>query len=363
MKKSIFITKPFLPPKEEYLNYINEIWDSGQVTNKGPFHKKFEKYLADYLGVKYLSLLNNGTIALICAQKALGFKGEIITTPFSFIATTQSILWNNCKPVFVDTDSNFGNLSPTQVENAINDKTGGILAVNNYGIPYKNKDLISISNRYKIPLIFDSASSIGVELKGKSILTMGDANIISFHGTKVFSTFEGGAVISNKKDIKEKIDHIKNFSIDHEEMVSGVGINGKMNEMEASMGILQLKYLKQNIKKRKEIFDYYHNEISLIDNLKMISIPKDVKYNYSYAPIFFNDGLQKRDYVYQKMRENNIFPRKYWYPLISKFDNYNFKGSNSTKNAIDLSERVLCLPIYPDLSMADCRRIIRILKD
>ena len=362
MKNNIFITKPFLPPLDEYIEYLEKIWESKHLTNNGPFHQQFEKALSDYLGVKYLSLVNNATIGLILAQKALKFHGEIITTPYSFIATGHSIIWNGLEPVFVDTDNTVGNLDPDRVEEAISNKTGGILAVHNYGFPGEVDALKRISEKYNLPLIYDAAPSIGVRYHGETILKHGDLAVLSFHATKVFTTFEGGAIISRSAELKNTVDSLKNFAIINPEKVSGLGINGKMNEAEAAMGLLQLKYIDKNISKRKDVYELYINSLESINNIKILNLPKFLKYNYAYFPVFFNEGIVIRDKIYTKLQENNINCRKYWYPLISDHDIYSKCKKYELTNSIMLSENTLSLPIYADLDKDIIMQIINIIK-
>ena len=362
MSKKIFVTKPFLPPLDEYVKFLEKIWSSKNVTNNGPFHQKFEIELAKYLDVEYVSLLNNATTALLVAIKALDLKGEIITTPYSFAATAHSIVWNGLKPVFVDTDSYAGNLDPVKVKAAINDSTGGIVAVHNYGIPGDVYALKNISEEYNLPIIYDAAPSIGVHFKGESIFSLGDLSIMSFHATKVFTTLEGGAIISKSLEMKKKIDRLKNFAIIDQENISGLGINGKMNEAEAALGILQLKYIETNIRKRNEIYDAYANALKSNKNLRMITFPKYLKYNYAYMPIFFNDGIMVRDKVYKSLKDKNIICRKYWYPILPDHNFYKNSIINDLTNARKLSESVLCLPIYPDLNSKNINLIIQVIE-
>ncbi len=361
MKEKIYITRPFLPPLEEYTDLLKQIWSSKNLTNNGPFNQKFEKALAKYLKVKYVSIVNNATTGLIIAQRSLGFKGEIITTPYSFIATTHSIYWNYFKPVFADTDSLMGNLNPAKVEKAISAKTGGILAVHNYGIPGDIKGMKSVAKTYKIPIIYDAAPALGVKVNGESILNHGDLSILSFHATKIFTTFEGGAIISKTIEMKNKIDKLINFSIKNEEEIYGLGINGKINEANAAMGLLQLKYIHQNIIKRKKIFQLYSNHLKDSTNIRILKIPKHIEYNYAYFPIFFNDGLKTREKIYNKLIEQNIFCRKYWYPIITSHDIYKNYHKKDLVESKRLSNSVLCLPIYPGLSTQNINRIIDIL--
>jgi len=363
LKDKIYITQPFLPPLEEYTELLTQIWDTKQVTNNGPLNIQFERALADYLNVKYISIVNNATMGLIIAQRALGFSGDIITTPFSFIATAHSIKWNGLNPVFVDTDRFTGNINPNSFEKAINKSTGGILAVHNYGIPGDLEGLQKIAMAYSLPLLYDAAPGMGVEYKGKSIFNYGDLSVISFHGTKVFTTFEGGAIVSRSKEMKKKIDCLRNFSIINQVEVNGIGINGKMNEAQAAMGLIQLKYLSDLIEKRKVIYDYYQKKIDDVKGIRMINIPSSVRYNYAYAPVFFSGGKIKRDSIYYKMQKENIFCRRYWYPLITNHNIYRNPTIHELTNAKILSESVLCLPIYPDLSRTDINRITKILTD
>ena len=362
MNNNIFVTKPFLPPLDEYIKYLEKIWSSKQLTNDGPFHQKFEKELANYLGVKYVSLFNNDTTGLLVAIKALELKGEVITTPYSFIATSHSIMWNGLTPVFVDIDSQAGNLNPEKVEEAINDNTGGIIAVHNYGIPGDVDGLRNVAEKYNLPLIYDAAPAMGVKYKGNSIFEFGDLAIVSFHATKIFTTFEGGAIISHSKEIKAKIDSLKNFGIDGPELVSGLGTNGKMNEAEAALGLLQLKYLDKNISKRKDIYEFYINSLESINNIRILNLPKFLKYNYAYFPVFFNEGIVIRDKIYNKLQENNFFCRKYWYPLITNHSIYRSLVGYDLPNARKLSQSVLCLPIYPDLDIEDVKTVIEIIR-
>ena len=363
MSKKIYVTKPFLPPLEKYVKYLEKIWSSKIVTNNGPFHQKFEKELAKYLDVEYVSILNNATTALLVAIKALELKGEIITTPYSFAATAHSIIWNGLKPVFVDTDSHAGNLNPVKVEAAINDKTGGIVAVHNYGIPGDVFVLENIVKKYNLPIIYDAAPAMGVNYKGESIFSLGDLSIMSFHATKVFTTLEGGAIISRSLEMKKKIDRLKNFAILDQENISGLGINGKMNEAEAALGLLQLKYIETNILKRKVIYDLYAKAFKSNKNIRLLTFPKFLKYNYAYMPVFFNEGIVVRDKVYKTLKDKNIICRKYWYPLLPDHKFYNNSIINDLTNARRLSESVLCLPIYPDLKSKNINLIIQVIEN
>ncbi len=362
LKEKIYVTQPFLPPLEEYVDYLEKIWASKQLTNNGPFHQQFEKELANYLGVKYVSLFNNATTGLLVAIKALELKGEIITTPYSFVATAHSIMWNGLTTVFVDTDTYAGNLNPEKVEEAINGKTGGILAVHNYGIPGNVTGMQKVAEKYELPLIYDAAPCMGVKLKGKSILEYGDLSILSFHATKVFTTFEGGAIVSRSAKMKTKIDSLKNFGIEGPEIISGLGINGKMNEAEAAMGLLQLKYIDNNIARRKAIYHKYQTQLKKLKKIEIIDISDDVEYNYAYFPIIFTEGILARDRTYNALSSQNIICRKYWYPLISDHNIYSSCTKNNLINSRKLSDSVLCLPIYPELEKPVIKNIIGIIE-
>jgi dTDP-4-amino-4,6-dideoxy-D-glucose transaminase len=359
--KKINVTQPFLPPIDEYTEILSRAWDAKWITNDGGLHKEFETALCNYLGVEYLSLFNNATIALLIAQKAMDFKGDIITTPYSFIATAHSIKWNGLNPIFVDTDDQVGNLLPKNVEEAITDKTGGILAVHNYGIPGDLEGMQNIAKKYNLPLIYDAAPAMGVNYKGNTVLRYGDLAILSFHATKVFTTFEGGAIISRSAKMKEKIDQLKNFSILGPEKVDGLGINGKMNEAESAMGLLQLKYIDKNIKRRKEILIFYVESLKSRDEIRLLDIPNIIEYNCAYFPIFFVKGLSIRDKIHDIFIANNIICRKYWYPLITDHDIYSKCNKHNLVNSRKLSDSVLCLPIYPDLTKSEQNYIIDIL--
>ena len=288
MKKKIFITQPSLPNIVEFTEILSRAWNEKILTNQGQLHREFELKLSKFLGVSHLSLCNNATNGLIIAQKALNLKGEIITSPFSFIATAHSIKWNGLKPVFVDVDNKYGNLCPDKVESAINKNSGGILATHNYGFPGELEKLQAISKRYGIPLIYDGAPSIGVKVNNESITRFGDISVLSFHATKVFTTFEGSAIICKTFELKKKVDLLLNFGIVDEETISSIGTNAKFNESQAAMGILQLKYLNDNIEKRKKIYNFYQNKLKAYSHIALLNIPKNVKYNFSYFPIFFS---------------------------------------------------------------------------
>jgi len=366
MTKKINVTEPFLPPLEEYYPYLEQIWESKQLTNNGQFHQKFEKELAQYLDVQYVSLFNNGTTALLVSLRALELTGEVITTPYSFVATAHSILWNGLTPVFVDIDPITCNLNLDLIEEAITEKTSAILPVHVYGNPCETTRIQQIAEKHNLKVIYDAAHAFGVEKNGKSILNEGDLSILSFHATKVFNTFEGGAIISHTPEMKKRIDDLKNFGFQSQVVVEGIGINGKMNEVQSAMGLLQLKYIDSVIEKRKQITELYRKKLKNIKGITFLDNQENTNHNYAYFPIFINEddyGIS-RDDLYKKLKQNNIFGRRYFYPLISQFDEYiNFPSAskNNLPNAEKMSNEVICLPIYPDLGKEQIKRIITII--
>lgn len=366
MEKPIFVTQPSLPDLEEFIPYLREIWDNKILTNNGPMHKQLEKELAEFLGVPFISLFANGTLALVTALQALRITGEVITTPYSFVATTHSLWWNNIKPVFVDIESKFGNIDPDKIEAAITPKTTAIMPVHVYGNPCYVEKIQKIADIYGLRLIYDAAHAFGVKYKGGSILNYGDLSILSFHATKVFNTFEGGAIISHDSATKKRIDYLKNFGFAGETTIMAPGINSKMNEVQAAMGLLQLKSFDENIKKRKVVAETYRELLKDIKGISMLSEPEDTVSNYAYFPIFVNEieyGMS-RDALYEKMKQNNIFGRRYFYPLISEFSMYKGLESSSHKNlpvAHKIADEVICLPIYSELSEDNIKKITSLL--
>lgn len=366
MEKPIYVTQPSLPDLEEFIPYLREIWDNKILTNNGPMHKQLEKELAEFLGVPFISLFANGTLALVTALQALRITGEVITTPYSFVATTHSLWWNNIKPVFVDIESKFGNIDPDKIEAAITPKTTAIMPVHVYGNPCYVDKIQKIADIYGLRLIYDAAHAFGVKYKGGSILNYGDLSILSFHATKVFNTFEGGAIISHDSATKKRIDYLKNFGFAGETTIMAPGINSKMNEVQAAMGLLQLKSFDENIKKRKVVAETYRELLKDIKGISMLSEPEDTVSNYAYFPIFVNEieyGMN-RDALYEKMKQNNIFGRRYFYPLISEFSMYKGLESSSHKNlpvAHKIADEVICLPIYSELSEDNIKKITSLL--
>jgi len=360
------VTLPFLPPLDEFLPYLEKIWATHQLTNKGPFHEELEKELCNYLGVENISLFCNGTIALQIAMKTLEIKGEIITTPYTFVATAHAIKWNDAKPVFVDIEQETCNIDPDKIEEAITKKTTAILPVHVYGYPCNLKKINKIAKKYNLKVIYDAAHAFAVKINGESILNAGDLSVLSFHATKVFNTFEGGAIVSHTPEMKKKIDDLKNFGFQNETTVKGLGINGKMNEIQASMGLLQLKYIDNIILKRKEIIHSYRTLLANISGLKYFEDLVNVNHNYSYFPVFIDENKYRksRDELYDYLKYNNIFGRRYFYPIITKFEEYRNLQSAS-KNNLNVSNKhskqVICLPIFPDLSGEKVQHICQLI--
>ncbi|MFC2135030.1 DegT/DnrJ/EryC1/StrS family aminotransferase [Bacteroidota bacterium] len=354
MKNNTYVTRPSLPPLEEITKYLKDIWGSKQLTNNGKYHQQFEKELADYLGVKYISLFTNGTLALVTALQALRITGEVITTPFSFVATTHSLHWNGIKPVFCDIDSNFLNIDPAKIEAAITPKTTAIMPVHVYGNPCNVDKIQMIADTYGLKIIYDAAHAFGVTIEGESILNFGDLSVLSFHATKVFNTFEGGAIVCHDEKTKQRIDYLKNFGFADEVTVVAPGINAKMNEFQSALGLLQLKYIDEEIKKRTKIANIYRKGLEHIEGIKFLSVLENVKHNYQYFPILIDKEIygKNRDEVYESLKTQNIFTRRYFYPLISQFPTYRGLPSASANNlpvAERIANEVLCLPIFGDL--------------
>jgi dTDP-4-amino-4,6-dideoxygalactose transaminase len=354
LNKPIYVTQPALPPLEEFTELLKKIWDKKILTNNGPFHEQFEKALAEYLGVKYISVFSNGTLALITALQALRITGEVITTPFSFVATTHSLWWNNIKPVFADIESAYFNLDPDKVEAAITPQTTAIMPVHVYGNPCNLERFQQIADTYGLKLIYDAAHAFGVKANENSLLNFGDLSILSFHATKVFNTIEGGAIVCHDEKTKKRIDYLKNFGFAGETTVIEPGINAKMNELQAAYGVLQLKYVDEYIEKRKIVADTYRNQLKNISGIRFLNDIPGIHHNYAYFPILVEVSKygKTRDELYEKLKHNNIFGRRYFYPLISQFPIYRGLASARIENlpiANKVAEQVICLPIYPDL--------------
>lgn len=361
----IFVTKPLLPPLDEFKPYLEQIWKSGVLTNGGQFHQQLEQELCQYLGVKHLSLFSNGTIALVTALQALQIKGEVITTPYSFVATAHSLLWNNIKPVFVDIDPGTLNLDPSKIEAAITSKTTAIMPVHCYGNPCDVDEIERIAKKHNLRIIYDAAHAFGVKCHCGSVLNHGDLSILSFHATKVFNTFEGGAIISPDAETKKHIDQLKNFGFIDEVTVTAAGINGKMSEINAAFGLLQLKYVDEAIARRKKIDLFYREKLKAVKGVSFPRLANGSTQNYSYFPMLINASFPlSRDGLYQKLKDENIFARRYFYPLISQFPMYSDLMSAQPNNltaATKAAHEILCLPIYPDLTQSEQERICEVI--
>ena len=363
----ITVTQPCLPPLEEFIPYLQQIWENKWLTNNGPLHQQLEKELAEYLGVKYISVFSNGTLALITALQALNITGEVITTPFSFVATTHSLWWNKIKPVFVDIEPEYLNLDPAKIEAAITPHTTAILPVHVYGNPCKVDEIQHIADKHNLKVIYDAAHAFGVKINGNSVLTYGDLSVLSFHATKVYSTIEGGAIICHTEEMKHHIDNLKNFGFRGETVVEEPGINAKLNEVQAAYGLLQLKYVDGFIARRKEITNLYRSLLKDIPGIRFMDDIQGVRHGYSYFPVLIDKDKfgKSRDEVYELLKEYNIFARRYFYPLISNFEPYKTLKSSSEKNlktANKVSYEVLCLPIYVELSNEDIFKIVNLIK-
>jgi dTDP-4-amino-4,6-dideoxygalactose transaminase len=363
----ITVTRPFLPPLNEFIPYLEDIWDRKWLTNNGNYHQKLEKALCEYLKVPFINLFTNGTLPLMVALQALEIKGEVITTPFSFVATTHALWWNNIKPVFVDVEEKTCNLDPNKIEAAITSKTTAILPVHVYGNPCDTEKIQKIADKYGLKVIYDAAHAFGI-LKGKkSILLEGDLTTLSFHATKTYNTAEGGALVCHDEQTKLLIDRLKNFGFSGEIKVEMPGINGKMDEIRAALGLLNLKYVDNAIAKRKKITLLYRQLLKDIPGITVMDDMPDVKHNYTYFPVFINQKEygRSRDELYEKLKSNGIYGRRYFYPLISTFSPYKDMESAKLENlpvAKKLADSVICLPIYADLGEGDVERICGLIK-
>ena len=360
-RAAINVTSPALPPLREVLPLLKIIWMSKKVTNMGVFHKEFESQLQKYLGAPHISLFSSGTSALITTLKSLELEGEVITTPFSFIATINAIVWAGFKPVFVDIDKKSLNINPELIEQRINHRTVAIVAVHCYGNPCDINSLIAICNKYKLKLIFDGAQAFDSKLNGKNIVNYGDMSILSFHATKVFTTFEGGAIICQTLNQKRKLDKLKNFGFNSQDDIDLIGLNFKMNEFCCLLGIIQLKYIKKYLKKRKLLAEVYRQKLINSTGISLIEIESNHDINNSYFPILIEkDYLLSRDELISKLQIRGINLRKYFFPLLSNLKMYNHLDSSDLSNlpvANDIANKVVCLPIYPDLKLKELKKI------
>jgi dTDP-4-amino-4,6-dideoxygalactose transaminase len=365
--KPIYVTQPAMPPLEDFVPYLKQIWESKVLTNVGPFHQQLERALSDYLGVEHIALFTNGTIALVTALQALRITGEVITTPYSFVATAHSLLWNGIKPVFVDIDPQTLNLDPEKIEAAITPQTTAIMPVHVYGHPCDVGRIQEIADTYGLKVIYDAAHAFGVKFRSGSVLNHGDLSVLSFHATKVFNTFEGGAIICPDARTKQRVDHLKNFGFADEVTVVAPGINGKMGEINAAFGLLQLRKIDEALARRKHIDAMYRELLSGVTGIRCLHDAGEAIANYAYFPILVGPAFPRgRDDLYRKLSDNKIFARRYFYPLISNFPMYRGLPSAQRDNlpvATAAAEQVICLPIYPMLQTADVERIVSVIKE
>lgn len=364
--KLITVTSPLLPNLDEFHSLLKEIWNSKWITNNGSFHKRLESELASYLKVPFVSLFTNGTLPLITALQALRITGEVITTPYSFVATTHALWWNGIKPVFVDIDLQTGNIDPDKIESAITPKTTAIMPVHVYGKPCDTKKIQEIANKYGLRVIYDAAHAFGVEVNGESVLNAGDMSTLSFHATKVYNTIEGGALVMHDEETKKRIDYLKNFGFAGETEVVAPGINSKMDEMRAAYGLLNLRQVYAAIESRHQVAIKYREGLRDVDGISFMEDMPGVKHNYSYFPIFVDAEKygMTRDELYFKMKDAKVLGRRYFYPLISEFATYCGLPSSSRENlpnAHKMADSVICLPMHHELGDEEIKRILELI--
>ena len=365
-KDIITVTSPLLPNLDEFTESLKEIWESKWITNNGQFHQKLEAALAEYLKVPYVSLFTNGTLPLLTALQALRITGEVITTPYSFVATTHALWWNGIKPVFVDIDPSTGNIDPQKIEAAITPRTTAILPVHVYGKPCDTEANQAIADKYGLKVIYDAAHAFGVEVNGESLLNAGDMSTLSFHATKVFNTIEGGAMVMHDEKTKQRIDYLKNFGFANEIEVVGPGINSKMDEIRSAYGLLNLKQVDAAIAARQKVAVAYRKALRNVDGISFWDDMPGVRHNYSYFPIFVDAEKygMTRDELYMKMKDQGVWGRRYFYPLISEFSTY--RGLESSRpenlpNAHMMADTVICLPMHHALTEAEIDKIIMVI--
>ena len=362
----IFVTRPSLPALDNYIPYLKDLWNSKRLTNNGKYHQEFEEELSKFLDVPHCNLFSNGTLALLVGLTSLRVTGEVITTPFSFVATTHALNWNGITPVFCDIDRETLNLDPQKIESLITPQTTAILPVHVYGHPCDVEAIEEIANIYGLKVIYDAAHAFGIQVNGEPIAKFGDLSILSFHATKVFNTIEGGAIVCNDENLKKRIDYLKNFGFVNETTVVGIGINAKMNELQAALGLLQLQIFNEEVRKRKLVAERYSQNLDKLEGLSIFYDPENIIHNYSYFPILI-DPLhcgKTRDDIYLGLKEHEIHGRRYFYPLISHFPPYRNLPTATKTNlpvAEEIAEKVLCLPIYGELDLKDVDRISEVI--
>ena len=364
MKKTqLTVTSPLLPNLNEFGELLKEIWDSKWITNNGSFHQQLEAALCEYLKVPYISLFTNGTLPLLTALQALRITGEVITTPYSFVATTHSIWWNGCKPVFVDIEEGSCGMDPNRIEAAITPRTTAIMPVHCYGKPCNMERIQAIADKYNLKVIYDAAHAFGVEVNGDSVLKQGDLSTLSFHATKVYNTLEGGALVMHDAETKKRIDYLKNFGFAGETEVVGPGINSKMDEVRSAYGLLNLKLVDEAIEKRHQVAIRYRDALRSVKGIRFFDDMPGVKHNYSYFPIFVNaeEYGMTRDELYFRMKDQGVLGRRYFYPLISTFSTYKGLPSADPANlpvATRIANEVICLPMHHGLTEEDLNRVL-----
>ena len=360
---SVRVTSPLLPPLEEFTTMLEDIWQRRWVTNNGQYHQQLEQALAEYLKVPYISLFTNGTLPLLTALQALDIKGEVITTPYSFVATTHSIWWNGCQPVFVDIEEETCGIDPDKIEAAITPRTTAIMPVHCYGHPVNMKRIQEIADKHGLKVIYDAAHAFGVEVDSESVLNAGDMSTISFHATKVYNTLEGGALIVHDEDTKKYIDHLKNFGFEDDVTVVAPGINSKVDEVRCAYGLLNLKQVDAAIASRRRVAEKYREALRDVPGIRLFDDMPGVRHNYGYFPIFVNaeEYGMTRDELYFKMQKAGVYGRRYFYPLISTFSPYRELPSAAPENlpvATKMANEVICLPMHQDLTEKDIERVI-----
>lgn len=366
--KQLTVTAPLLPNLDEFQTMLKEIWASKWITNNGQFHKQLEAELCKYLKVPYISIFTNGTLPLLTALQALRITGEVITTPYSFVATTHSLWWNGIKPVFVDIEEATCGIDPDKIEAAITPRTTAIMPVHCYGKPCNTKRIQEIADKYGLKVIYDAAHAFGVEVNDESILNAGDISTLSFHATKVYNTIEGGAMIMHNAETKQRVDYLKNFGFENETTVVAPGINGKVDEMRAAYGLLNLKQVDAAIAARQKVAQIYRKELRGVPGVRFFDDMPGVRHNYSYFPIFIKaeEFGMTRDELYFKMKEQNVLGRRYFYPLISEFSTYRGLPSAAPENlpvATRIANEVICLPMHHELSEQDIERVLDCIKN
>ena len=366
LEKKIHVTKTFLPPIDEYFDKIKNIWKTNWITNNGPMHSELQDKLEKYLKVKRTTLFTNGHLALDIAIKSLGLTGEVITTPFTFASTTHAIVMNNLTPIFCDINMDDFTIDTSKIEELITEKTSAIIPVHVFGYPCNIKEIERIAKKYNLKVIYDAAHVFGVEIEGKGIGEFGDISMFSLHATKVYNSIEGGLLTYNNEDFIKKFDMYKNFGITGPESVEAVGLNAKMNEFQAAMGLVNLNYIDEQIGKRKDIVELYRRELSEISGIYFLEDKENVRHNYSYFPIVIDEkvtGINRND-IYEKLKEYNIFTRKYFYPLVTEFDCYKGKfNDDNLHNAKYIAERVLTIPIYGELTKEEAFLIVQAIRE